>query len=66
MAEGPEGSSNTFCRVLGIGVPALEAVKDHRDASPYSLLLVALLEAGRPLTLAQVAGFIPTRRRSTG
>lgn len=48
-------SQNIYCQVLGIEVPSLAKVKDHREAITYSLLLVALLEAGGPLTLEQVA-----------
>lgn len=46
---------NIYCQVLGIEVPSLAKVKDHREAITYSLLLVALLEAGEPQTLEQVA-----------
>jgi len=46
---------NHWCQVLGIEVPRLESVKDHRDANTYALLLVALLERGGPLTLVEVA-----------
>lgn len=47
--------SNPWCQILGIEPPRLEVVKDHREAKPYSLLLVALLERGEPMTLEQVA-----------
>ena len=47
---------NPYCEALAIGVPALEAVRDHPEASPYSLLIVALLECGEPMTLPEVAG----------
>lgn len=47
--------SNAYCEALGIRVPALEAVRDHPEASPYTLLLVALLERGSPMTLPEVA-----------
>ncbi len=47
--------SNAWCEVLGIPVPALDAVAGHAEASTYSLLIVALLERGEPMTLAQVA-----------
>ena len=46
---------NRWCQVLGIEVPRLESVKDHREANTYALLLVALLERGEPLTLVEVA-----------
>jgi len=35
--------------------PRLESVANHREANTYSLLLVALLERGAPMTLAEVA-----------
>ena len=47
--------SNTYCDTLGIPVPSLEEVKEHREAKPYSLLIVALLEHGGPMTLEEVA-----------
>lgn len=47
--------TNRYCEALGIGVPVLERVKDQRDANTYSLLLVALLERGEAMTLAEVA-----------
>ena len=47
--------TNNYCETLGIPVPSLEAVKEHREARPFSLLLVALLEHGGPMTLAEVA-----------
>lgn len=47
--------TNKWCQVLGIETPHLEAVKDHREAKPYSLLIVALLERGEAMTLPQVA-----------
>ena len=42
---------NPYCRILGITVPNLASVKDHREANTYSLLIVALLERGEPMTL---------------
>lgn len=48
-------AGNRYCEVLGIEVPRLEAVRRHREANSYSLLLVALLERGGPMTLAEVA-----------
>jgi late competence protein required for DNA uptake (superfamily II DNA/RNA helicase) len=48
-------STNTWCGALGIAPPRLEAVADHREANTFSLLLVALLERGVPMTLVQVA-----------
>lgn len=47
--------TNRYCEVLGIEPPRLEGVKDHRGANTFSLLIVALLEAGGPLTLERVA-----------
>jgi hypothetical protein len=47
--------TNPYCEALGIRVPALEAVKVHPEASPYTLMIVALLERGRPMTLSEVA-----------
>jgi hypothetical protein len=47
--------SNPYCEALGIRVPTLEAVRDHPEASSYTLLLVALLERGGPMTLPEVA-----------
>lgn len=46
---------NRWCEVLGIEVPRVESVKDHREANTYALFLVALLECGEPLTLVDVA-----------
>lgn len=48
-------ATTDWCGVLGIERPDLAAVKDHRDANTYAQLLVALLERGEPMTLAQVA-----------
>ena len=47
--------SNAYCDVLGIAVPAVDDVVGHAEASPYSLLIVALMEQGGPMTLPQVA-----------
>jgi hypothetical protein len=47
--------TNAYCEALGIPVPTLEVVKDHRSANNYTLLIVALLECGAPMTLAEVA-----------
>jgi len=47
--------NNPYCEALGIRVPDLDAVRDHPEASPYTLLLVALLERGSPMTLPEVA-----------
>jgi hypothetical protein len=47
--------TNPYCEVLGIRVPALDAVRDHPQANTYALLIVALLERGGPLTLTEAA-----------
>lgn len=44
-------SSNAYCAVLGIRAPRVEDAKSSPDANYYSLLLVALLEQGEPMTL---------------
>jgi hypothetical protein len=49
-------TSNDWCQTLGITPPKLEAVAGHREANTFALLLVALLERGEPMTLADVAG----------
>ena len=46
---------NEWCEVLGIETPTLEAVAHHAEANTYARLIVALLERGEPMTLAQVA-----------
>ncbi len=46
---------NPYCDALRIAVPLLARVKDHHEASTYSLLIVALLEHGGPMTLGEVA-----------
>lgn len=66
MAEGveePEVSGqasvnsigNACCAALGIRAPRIEDAKSSPDANYYSLLLVALLERGEPMTLEEVA-----------
>ncbi len=47
--------TNDWCASLGIECPRLEAVVSHPEANTYALLLVALLERGEPMTLAEVA-----------
>lgn len=47
--------SNTYCKALGIEVPSLEAAARNREANWYSLLIVALLERGEPITLEEAA-----------
>jgi hypothetical protein len=54
-AKRPIRLSNPYCGVLGIGVPALEGVREHPEANTYALLIVALLERGGPMTLPEVA-----------
>ncbi len=48
-------TSNAWCQTLGIAPPKLEAIAGHREANTFALLLVALLERGEPMTLAEVA-----------
>lgn len=48
-------SSNSYCERLGISVPSLAAVRAHREANTFSLMIVALLERGHPMSLADVA-----------
>lgn len=47
--------SNAYCVALGIAVPRVEDAMRSADANFYSLLIVALLECGGPLTLEEVA-----------
>jgi hypothetical protein len=47
--------ANAYCDALGIGVPVLEQVARHPEANTFSLLIVALLERGGPITLPEVA-----------
>ena len=56
MTNPPSATNeNLWCRSLGIQAPALESVVDHPEANTYSMLIVALLEAGEPMTLSEVA-----------
>lgn len=48
-------TTNAYCEALGIQVPRLEAARTNPDANYYSLLIVALLERGDPITLAEAA-----------
>jgi hypothetical protein len=48
-------AANAYCERLGIAVPSFDALCAHAEASTYALLLVALLERGRPMTLDEVA-----------
>ena len=47
--------TNPYCEALGIQVPSLEVAKNSPDANYYSLLIVALLERGEPITLQEAA-----------
>lgn len=47
--------TNPYCERLGIRVPRLDAAKHSPDANYYSLLIVALLERGKPITLEEAA-----------
>jgi hypothetical protein len=49
------GDPNAYCERLGISVPSLAAASTHPEANTYALLIVALLEHGRPMTLEDVA-----------
>ena len=46
---------NAYCAALGITVPRLEDAKSSPDANYYSLLIIALLERGMPMTLGDVS-----------
>ena len=46
--------NNPYCEALGVAVPRLEAAKDSPEANCFALLIVALLEHGAPMTLAQL------------
>ncbi len=48
-------STNAYCAALGIHVPRMEDARSSPDANYYSMLLVALLERGGPLTLEEAA-----------
>jgi hypothetical protein len=45
----------SYCEILGIHPPTLASVKERSEASSFSLMIVALLERGAPMTLAAVA-----------
>src|SRR2546422_8957856 len=61
MKCGPDGMrfamsvTNPYCERLGIQVPRLQVAKNSPDANYYSLLIVALLERGGPITLEEAA-----------
>ena len=48
-------TESEWCRSLGITPPRLDSVAGRREATTFALLLVALLERGEPMTLADVA-----------
>ena len=48
-------ATNNWCGILGIDQPDLNAVKTHRDANTYALLIATLLERGGQMTLVEVA-----------
>jgi len=48
-------TSNAYCEALGIQAPRLEVARHSPDANTYSLLIVALLERGEPITLEAAA-----------
>jgi hypothetical protein len=48
-------TTNSYCEALGIQVPDLETAKASRDANYYALLIVVLLERGKPVTLQEAA-----------
>jgi hypothetical protein len=47
--------ANSYCERLGIAVPSLKVVRCHPKANTYALLIVTLLQHGRPMTLDDVA-----------
>ncbi len=55
MPRADMSTSNGYCAALGIRVPRLEDARSSSDANCYSLFLVALLEQGEPMTLAEAA-----------
>jgi len=44
-----------YADLLGIQAPSLAAVKDSREANTFALMIVALIERGEPMTLAEIA-----------
>jgi hypothetical protein len=48
-------TGNAYCATLGISPPRIEEAKSSPDADYYSLLIIALLERGGPMTLAEAA-----------
>src|SRR3989304_1450688 len=48
-------TTNPYCEALGIQEPRLELARNSPDANFSSLLIVALLERGEPITLEYAA-----------
>ena len=48
-------TSNAYCATLGISPPRIDDAKSSPDANYYSLLIIALLERGAPMTLDDAA-----------
>jgi hypothetical protein len=48
--------TNSYCERLGIEVPSLAALRSRPDANTYALLIVALLQRGRPMMLGIATG----------
>ena len=48
-------TTNAWCERMELTPPKLAALVRHREANNYSLLIVALLERGQPMTLIEVA-----------
>lgn len=46
---------NAYCATVGISPPRIDDAKASPDANYYSLLIIALLERGAPMTLAEAA-----------
>jgi hypothetical protein len=65
-----DDAPQSLLRRLGIHPPRIEDARSSADANYYSLLLVALLERGEPMTLEEVAarfaaaGIAPTREQA--
>jgi len=53
-------TSNAYCAALGISPPRIEEAKSSPDANYYSLLIIALLERGAPMTLEDAAARFAT------
>lgn len=50
-----KSTTNPYCETLRIKVPDLVVAKNRSDANYYSLLIVILLERGKPVTLQEAA-----------